>query len=216
MIEAIKNRKSVRHYSKREVPLEDMYEVLDAGRVAPSAGNMQDRMFILVTEDKIKEKIAEACDQAFVKTAPVIVVVIVDTKLAKERYNKRGEELYAVCDAAATMENMLIQATDMGIASCWVGAFNDNHLRATLDIPKEFRPVGLVTMGYEEKSFEKQPEKFGLESLVYKEKYGKKQQKEWTTLSEELKGLKKAAKSLNQRIKKKGFLEVFKEEFGFS
>lgn len=216
MIEAIANRKSVRHYTAKPIAIENVYEILDAARSAPSAGNIQDRLFIVVTKEELKAEVAKACDQPFVKTAPVLVVVIADMDLIGERYGQRGKELYAFCDASAAIENMLIQATGMGIASCWVGAFHEPDLRAALAIPERFKPIAVVTFGYERESFERPVEKFDVSALAFKEKFGKHQKAEWEGLAKEVEDLKSAASLLDQRIKEKGFLNVFKEEFGYS
>jgi hypothetical protein len=146
--DAIELRRSVRRYQDREVPEGMLKAILRAGHMAPSAGNMQGRDFIVVRDWNMRESISRAAlGQRFITEAPVCIVVCANVPRSSSRYGKRGE-LYAVQDSAASTMNMILMARDLGLGTCWVGAFNESAVSQLLDMPAGVRPVALVTIGY--------------------------------------------------------------------
>jgi len=83
-----------------------------------------------------------------VADAPVVLVVCTHQKLASRKYGKRGAYLYVIQDTAAMIQNILLAAYSLGIASCWVGAFNEDYIIRVLKIPPGIRPVALIPLGY--------------------------------------------------------------------
>jgi len=173
-LEAIRTRRSVRRFdAKREVSRELLEKVLDAGRLAPSAGNIQSQEFIIVRDDvAVKERIARAClNQEFVSQAPVIVIVCGNKRKSEEHYGTRGRDFYALADACASAQNMLLAAHDLGLASCWIGAFDDAALCRALSIPQgNVIPVAVLPIGFPAEHPET-PRRRPLKSFVHEEKY---------------------------------------------
>jgi len=149
IFEAIKKRRSIRRYKNREIPGEILAKILDAGKSAPSAGNVHPEIFFVINEQEIKDKIASAAlNQYFISKAPVVVVVCADVEKSELHYGSRGRELYCIQDTAAAIENMLLLATALGIGSCWVGAYDEHKISEILNLPKNVRPLAIIPFGY--------------------------------------------------------------------
>ncbi len=146
--ESIRSRRSVRKYWKKPIPDEVIRQILAAGMDAPSAGNLQSRHFYVVSDDTLKRSLgAAAYDQNFVSEASVVVVVCMDNRISAE-YGKRGVDLYAIMDCAASIQNMLLLAHSLGVGTCWVGAFDERKVSELLNLPARFRPIAIIPHGY--------------------------------------------------------------------
>lgn len=147
LTEAIKTRRSVRAFKKEDVPAPVIEKILECGNLAPSAGNLQPRDFVVVRDPKTKKRLAEAAfDQEFVTEAPVVIVVCANTDRS-EPYGKRGETLYCIQDATAAIQNMLLAVHAEGLGACWVGAFDESQASRILELPSSVRPIALIPVG---------------------------------------------------------------------
>ncbi len=148
VLEAIRQRRSVRQFKKKPLPPEALDSLIDALRWAPSAGNLQSRRFYFVFNEGLKAHLARvALDQDFIAQAPLAVVACADQHIAW-RYGERGLRLYCVMDVAASLQNLLLSATAQGLGSCWVGAFDEEEVRKLLELPSHLRPVAIVPIGF--------------------------------------------------------------------
>ena len=146
--EAIEKRRSIRKYKSKDVGLSIVEKLLYYANLAPSAGNLQARDFIIVDDKELKKKIARAAyNQEFVEEVPVLVVFCANLKRIAP-YGERGKNLYCIQDVAAAIQNFLLAAFDEGLATCWVGAFDENEVSRLLGLPSEVRPVAIITLGY--------------------------------------------------------------------
>jgi nitroreductase len=162
-IEAIKSRRSVRHFAAKAVSEQQALALVDAARHAPSAGNIQPWEFILVTDQQKKRQLVTAAlDQAFIEEAPVVIVVCADPIRSGKGYGSRGVNLYSIQDTAAATENILLAAHAMGLGTCWVGAFREEPVKEALKIPPGIRPVALIPVGH----YSKTPTSRGRRSLA--------------------------------------------------
>ncbi|MBU4077288.1 MAG: nitroreductase family protein [Euryarchaeota archaeon] len=124
-MDAIKERRSIRRFKETPLGTDLIDELLSLAQLAPSAGNLQSRDFVVVTEKTIKQKLtAASLNQSFIEQAPVVIVFVANIECASRKYESRGE-FYAIQDATASVTTLLIAAQSMGINSCWVGAFDD-------------------------------------------------------------------------------------------
>ncbi|MCD5408798.1 nitroreductase family protein [Candidatus Bipolaricaulota bacterium] len=148
--EAIKGRRSVRRFDpQQDVSPELVNRLLEAARWAPSAGNAQPWRFVVVRSPELKEKLAQAAlGQRFLAQAPVVIVVCADLARTRDAYGHRGETLYCLQDTAAAIQNIHLAATELGLGTCWVGAFDESEVARLLALPPGFRPVALVPVGY--------------------------------------------------------------------
>ncbi len=147
--EAILRRKSVRAYAEKGLTDEEIETLIKAAIAAPSAGNMQPWGFIAVRDRSVKEALVEASHgQSFIATAPVVFVVCTEASRTTPRYKERGEHLYCLQDTAAAVENIMITAVANGLATCWIGAFDEGMAAEAVGLPKGIRPIALVPCGY--------------------------------------------------------------------
>jgi nitroreductase len=151
--EVLASRRSVRHFdSKLTVPDEEVRALLLAAVSAPSAGNIQPWRFTVVKSLAARERLAEALHQRWATAAPVTIVVSVDPRPCAARYGARGEQLYAIQDTAAATENILLAATSRGLASCWIGAFDEAAVAAALGMAEPITPVAVIPIGHSAES----------------------------------------------------------------
>lgn len=145
-------------------------EALRMANLAPSAGNLQARDFIVIKDPDTKKALARAAyDEEFVRTAPVVIVVCANLRRI-EHYGDRGRTLYCIQDSSAAIENMILFLHSKGIGSVWVGAFDEAAVRILLHIPEEARPVAMIPMG---RPAEKgtRSSKIPSDRIVHKEKW---------------------------------------------
>ncbi len=148
VLETILKRRSIRDFLDQEIPEPAVEALVDAILWAPSAGNMQSRKFYFVTRKDVKDALVRAAlGQRFIAAAPLVVVACLDRRISV-RYGDRGVNLYAIQDAAVSIENMMLAARDLGLGTCWVGAFNEFDVAELLDLADHLRPVAIVPVGY--------------------------------------------------------------------
>ncbi|MDO8661406.1 MAG: nitroreductase family protein [Candidatus Woesearchaeota archaeon] len=203
---AIALRRSVRKYLDIPVEMEKVGNILDAGRFAPSAGNIQPWRFVLITDPDCRQKIAEACVQQYwMARAPLHIVVAVESHKSKRMYQERGEKRYALFDGAAAVQNMLLVATAQGLGSCWVAAFDDEMLSKATGVPESVMIVGVLTMGYSDEN-PVMPLRYSLEDVTFINEWGscKKDFASWYGYtSHHVQNLLKKGKGMLEKVKEK-------------
>jgi nitroreductase len=152
----------------KPVSRDELLEVVEAARLAQSAANRQPWQFIPVTDDAVKKKLAVAArNQRFVGEAAVVLVCLANP----EESAKVGPFEGFLIDLAIAIENMALTAWDLGIGSCWIGAFNEDDVRDLLGIPKNLRVVSLLTLGYPDEKPRPKNRK-PLKEIFHHERYG--------------------------------------------
>lgn len=147
-LETIKQRRSIRGFKPDPLPRELVVQLLEAATWAPNAGNLQPWEFYVVTDPATRVKAGAAARQRFVSEAPVLIVVCALPLQSAEQYGARGEHLYCLQDTAAAVQNILLAATSLGLATCWVGSFNENSVAESLNLEPGRRPVAMIPVGY--------------------------------------------------------------------
>ncbi len=148
----IGKRRSIRLYEKKPVETEKLNRILEAGRLAPSASNKQPWRFVVVTNEKVKEKLRVAYDEEWFVSAPVIVI---GCAVPEKAWIRRDGQEYWMVDVAIAMQNMILAATELGLGTCWIADFTDEKsIRKALKLPSNIRVVAMTPLGYsaEEKS----------------------------------------------------------------
>ena len=149
VLEAIKERRSIRAFTDEKVSEKDVERLIDAARWAPSAGNTQPLELVVVKDKEMKRKLSEAAlNQTFIQKAPVVIVVCADLNRSSRGYGSRGKNLYSLQDTAAATENILLAAQELGLATCWVGAFRDKEVAKAVKAPKNMKPEAIVPVGH--------------------------------------------------------------------
>lgn len=160
-IEMLKTRRSVRTYQDRPVPREVIEDIVDCGRLAASAINIQPWEFVVVTDAAVRRRLAGITDHGkFIAEAPVCIVVLCrDSK-------------YYLEDGSAATENMLLAARAHGLGSCWVAGDKKPYapdICKAVGAPEGLRLVSLIAMGFPAEQPEK--EKRPLADVLHWEKY---------------------------------------------
>jgi nitroreductase len=145
VMEAIRKRKSVRKYLNKKVEEDKLFAVLEAGRLAPSASNRQEWRFIIVRDQSSKKKLAEAANnQSFIAEASIVIAACAETD---EHVMSCGQACYPI-DVAIALDHITLAATELGLGTCWIGAFDEKKVKQILEIPSEVRVVALMPLGY--------------------------------------------------------------------
>jgi len=148
LLEIIKGRRSIRAFQKKEIPPEIIDKMIDALIWAPSAGNLQSRKFYFIFDQKTKDELVKtALRQSFIAESPLVIVGCADERSAS-KYGERGITLFSICDVSASIQNLMLLAYEQGLATCWVGAFDEKKVAEFLNLPGNLRPIVICPVGY--------------------------------------------------------------------
>jgi nitroreductase len=142
---AIRQRSSVRAYKAIDVEEDKLMKVLESARLSPSASNRQGWKFIVVKNKETKKKLAKAAfGQSFIGEAPVVIVACGTDSNAMMAC---GQPTHTV-NVSIACSFMILQAYEVGLGTCWIGAFKEDQTRKILSIPEHVRVVAMIPMGY--------------------------------------------------------------------
>jgi len=144
-LELAKQRHSVRNYKDKPVEREKLLQVLEAARNAPSACNFQPWHFIVLTEEKIKNKVAETYPRDWFKQAPVVIVACGDHSVSWKRADGKD---HCDVDLGIAIEHMTLAAAELGLGTCWVCAFDAKRCHEILELPDHLEVIALLPLGY--------------------------------------------------------------------
>ncbi len=168
VVEAIKTRRSIRKYKKEPIPEDDLRQIFEAARLAPSAGNKQPWRFIVVRDEATKRELAEkAREQHWIGDAEVVVIA-----LAMDPNDPSVYERWVERDVMTAVEHMVLAAWELGYGTCWIGAFKQDDIKELLDIPEEMTVINLLPIGVPDEKPEPRDRK-RFKELFFSEKYGK-------------------------------------------
>jgi nitroreductase len=162
VFEAIRARRSVRRYKQEPIADAHLGKILEAARLAPSAGNRQPWRFIIVQDQNRKKGVAEAANnQTFLKDAAAIVVASCDPDSSAKWCEK---------DTMIALEHVALAATTLGYGTCWIGAFNEDELKRLLKIPEKIKIVALLPIGAPDEKPTPRPRR-DFHEIFYKEEW---------------------------------------------
>ncbi|MDR1205741.1 MAG: nitroreductase family protein [Peptococcaceae bacterium] len=163
VMEAIKTRRSIRKYDARPIEGEKLDAVMEAARLAPSAGNQQQWKFVLVRDAQKVQAFTEAANgQKFVGEAPAVIVVCA----TGSRVMACGQPTSTV-DLSIAMTHILLAAHELGLGTCWLGNFSAEKVKALLGIPEDVAVVAVTPIGYPAETPEARPRKAAEEVISY-------------------------------------------------
>ena len=139
-IEIMKTRRSIRKFKNEPLAEEVIANIMEVGRLSPSATNTQPWYFVVARERKEKEACSFDGFNRFAIDAQFVVVGFY-------RQSEALMEKYSLMDVTIALQSMVNAAWVQGVGSCWMGAFDDNKLKATLNLPIDARIVGAVAFG---------------------------------------------------------------------
>ncbi|MGE5533597.1 MAG: nitroreductase family protein [Ignavibacteria bacterium] len=139
VFEAIQERRSIRSYQEKPVEREKLEMILEAGRLAPSARNVEPWQFIAVTSHEKREALSKGKYAKFLAQCPLVIVACGDKKASPDWY---------AIDVALAVENMVLTAVSLGLGTCCVGSFIEKDIKATLKIPENLEVLVMLAVGY--------------------------------------------------------------------
>ena len=147
VLDVIQKRRSVRKYKEDPIPEKALMRVLEAARLAPSGKNFQPWKFIIVKDKALKEKLAQAsAGQFFMAEAPIIIV---GCGFPDNCYAHMGRYMKSwSVDVTIALEHLILQAQEEGLGTCWIGSFEEEEVKAILNIPENVKVLALTPLGY--------------------------------------------------------------------
>ena len=139
VFEAIQERRSIRAYQDKPVPRDKLEKILEAGRLAPSARNIEPWHFIAVTDDEKRKALSKGLYAKFLSQSPLVIVACGDKKASSDWY---------AIDVALALENMILTAVSEGLGTCCVGSFNEKDVKEVLKVPDNFEVLVMLAVGY--------------------------------------------------------------------
>jgi nitroreductase len=145
LIELINKRYSVRSYKPDSVENDKLQMVLEAARLAPTAANRQPfRIIVTPTRDKQSE-LLRIYNRSWFVQAPLVICIC---GIAADAWVRRDGKNYTDVDSAIAMDHLVLEATDLGLGTCWIAAFDPIAARQVLGIPEDAEPIAFTPLGY--------------------------------------------------------------------
>ena len=156
--DAVKARRSIRAFQNRPLEEEKINRTIEAVNLAPSAGDLQAYEIVVVKDSRRKSELVKAAgEQSFLSEAPVCLVFLAYPERSSKKYGKRGSELYCLQDATIAAAYAQLVATALGLASTWVGAFDEKAVAKIVGAPRSRRPIAILPIGYGQETPEVTP-----------------------------------------------------------
>jgi nitroreductase len=160
--ELITFRASIRGYQSTPVEDEKLLTVLDAARMAPSAHNNQPFRLVVIHTNGREEELSRIYGRPWFTQAPIVICIV---GIPKEGWVRHDGKNYYEVDVAIAMDHLILAAHNLGLGTCWVGAFNPEAAYEILNLPQDVVPVAFTPLGYPDKEPREKVRK-SLEELV--------------------------------------------------
>ncbi|MDD5064429.1 MAG: nitroreductase family protein [Phycisphaerae bacterium] len=166
VLEVIRKRYSCRAYLDKPIEKEKLEQLFEAARLAPSAKNLQDWRFVVVSEKDKKQQVAASTNhpEVFGKAGVMIAAC------SNSNYVMKCGQAVSPIDVAIAMEHISLQATQLQLATCWIGSFEPETVRKALGIPQDIAVIELMAVGYPADQA-KTPSREPIENIVCYDKW---------------------------------------------
>jgi len=144
-IELARKRYSVRSYKAEPVEEDRLQSVLQAARLAPTAANRQAFRLIVIPTKNRESELLRIYNRSWFVQAPVVICICA---IPDEAWVRSDGKNYGDVDAAIVMDHLTLAAADLGLGTCWVGAFDPAAAREVLGIPEQAEPIAFTPLGY--------------------------------------------------------------------
>jgi nitroreductase len=172
--ELVRNRRSIRRYLDKPVEREKILTCIEAARLAPSADNVQPWRFLIIDDPKLKTQYAKKVFSGiysisgFAEKAPVLILILARLDIIANRIGRQIQNLqFYLLDIGIAGEHIVLQAEELGLGSCWIAWFNIRKARKFLKIPRKYKIVSMLAMGYFEKRPSKEKKRKKLEEIAW-------------------------------------------------
>lgn len=170
----VQSRRSIRKYLDKPVEREKILACLEAARLAPSAENVQPWRFIIIDDPLLKNEFANHAFSGiysptrFAAKAPVIIVLLAKLDILANRIGKQIQGIhFFLLDNGIAGEHLVLQAQELGLGTCWIGWFNIRKVRKFLKIPRKYKIISLISMGYPAVQIEKPRKMLALTEIAW-------------------------------------------------
>lgn len=167
-------RKSIRRYLDTPVERENILTCIKAAQIAPSAENTQPWRFLILDDANIRKQFAEEVFSGiysvskFAAHAPVMIVILARLNVFTHKLGKQVQDInFHLLDIGIAGEHLVLQAEELGLGTCWVGWFNVKKARKFLRVPKKYKIIALMPMGYYAKKPSRARKRKALEQIVW-------------------------------------------------
>ena len=147
LLTLMKSRRSCRHFLDKAVPCKLLETLIEAGRFAPSASNVQAWKFCLITDPDLVRKV-DLFSPGLSGKPPVILAICSDREYAGKRGGVAASEILATIDASMAAENIMLEAVSLGLGTCAIKSFNNAAVRKLLKLPPQIEIELLLSIGY--------------------------------------------------------------------
>ena len=145
LLELANKRYSLRKFQDKQVEKEKLEKVIEAGRISPTAVNLQPLSYIAITNPELKGKVIDTYSKDWINNAPAIIIVCLDHSKSWKR--KDGKD-HGDIDGGIAIANMTLAATDQGLGTCIVCNFDTDKLHDLLALPSHMEAIAMLPIGY--------------------------------------------------------------------
>lgn len=170
----VQGRKSVRRFLDKPVEREKVLTCLEAARVAPSASNVQPWRFLVIDDPELIRRFGREAFSGiyyptkFAAKAPLIIVILARLDIIANRIGKEIQNInFYYIDIGIAGEHIVLQAEELGLGTCWIGWFNPRKTRKFFKIPRKYKVVALMAMGYYQKKPSRERKRKRLEQITW-------------------------------------------------
>jgi len=170
----VRSRRSIRRYLDQLVEREKILTCIEAARLAPSADNVQPWRFLIIDDPELKTQYAKEVFSGiysitrFAEKAPVLILILARLDIIANRIGKQIQNIqFYLLDIGIAGEHIVLQAEELGLGTCWIGWFNIRRARKFLKIPRKYKIVSMLAMGYYEKRPRKEKKRKKLEDIAW-------------------------------------------------
>jgi len=143
--DVVRERYSVRAYKADAVEREKLNRVLEAARLAPTAVNRQPFQLLVIRTEGREEELGQIYGKDWFVQPPLVICAC---GLRERGWRRRDGKSYVDVDVTIAMDHLILAATNEGLGTCWVGAFDPDAARQVLDLPDDVEPIAFTPLGY--------------------------------------------------------------------
>ncbi len=144
-LDLAKQRYSVRAYKSDPVEDEKLQKVLEAARLAPTACNLQPFQFIVIHTKGREAELRRIYSDSWFVQAPIVICAC---GMPSQSWVRSDSKNYWEVDVTIAMDHLILAAADLGLGTCWIGAFNPDAAREVLRLPNDVEPSAFTPLGY--------------------------------------------------------------------
>lgn len=177
----VRSRRSIRRYLPKPVEREMIIACLEAARLAPSAENAQTWRFLVIDDPELKASFSKKAFSGiyytcrFAAEAPVLILILAKLDFLANRLGKQVQKVpFFMIDIGIAGEHIVLQAEELGLGTCWIGWFSARRTRKFFKIPRKYKIMSLLAMGYYEKKPKREQERKPLDEIAWFNKFGEK------------------------------------------